>query len=74
MVGGQDASLTEDVSRAVAEHDRPAVAGRDAELAALDAFVSPAVASPAALLVIGEAGIGKTTIVRAGSSRWRPSS
>lgn len=39
--------------------------GRDEELAALKAFVAGAGAGPAALVVTGEAGIGKTTLWQA---------
>jgi MoxR-like ATPase len=40
---------------------RPTI-GRDAELASLRAFLSAAHDRPAALLIEGEAGIGKTTL------------
>jgi predicted ATPase len=41
------------------------VVGREAELAAVAAFLDAGAVGPAALLVEGEAGIGKTTIVAA---------
>ena len=40
--------------------------GRDAELSSLYAILDPAAAGPAALLLEGEAGIGKSTLWRAG--------
>src|ERR671937_1850566 len=40
--------------------------GRDQELALVDSFLDAADAFPAAILVEGEAGIGKTTLWRAG--------
>jgi DNA-binding CsgD family transcriptional regulator len=42
------------------------VFGRDEELAAITAFLEEAPALPAALLIAGEPGIGKTTLWRAG--------
>ena len=45
--------------------DVGSVFGRGAELAAVRAFVAAGAAAPAALVIEGEAGIGKTTIVRA---------
>jgi DNA-binding CsgD family transcriptional regulator/tetratricopeptide (TPR) repeat protein len=41
------------------------VVGRDAQLAVVASFLVSTVARPAALVIEGEAGIGKTTIVRA---------
>src|SRR5262245_36249193 len=38
------------------------VIGRDDELAAIEAFLDPARESPAALVISGEAGIGKTIL------------
>lgn len=46
-----------------------AVVGRDAELAAIEAFLARESGSPAALLLEGEPGIGKTTLWRAGVDR-----
>jgi DNA-binding CsgD family transcriptional regulator len=43
--------------------------GRDVELATLDSFIGPTAPTPAALLVVGPAGIGKTTIVRVATAR-----
>lgn len=43
--------------------------GRKSELAAIPAFLSAAAAGPAALVLVGEAGIGKTTVWRAGVER-----
>jgi hypothetical protein len=45
---------------------RPDVIGRDEELARLDRFISSLEAGPAALVIAGEAGIGKTTLWKAG--------
>ena len=42
------------------------VVGRDSELAVVASFLVSTAGRPAALLIEGEAGIGKTTIVRAG--------
>ena len=42
------------------------VIGRDDELGAIEAFLDPARAGPAALVISGEAGIGKTTLWEAG--------
>jgi DNA-binding CsgD family transcriptional regulator len=66
IVGSDTApTLTEEViSPAVVEHGREDVVGRDTELAALDVFLEPAAPVPAALVIAGEAGIGKTTVVR----------
>jgi DNA-binding CsgD family transcriptional regulator len=44
----------------------PDVVGRDEELAAVLAFLESTEALPGALLLEGEAGIGKTTLLRAG--------
>jgi len=43
-----------------------AVVGRDRELAEIASFLDPADKAPRALLIEGEAGIGKTTLWRAG--------
>ena len=43
----------------VAEH---AVIGREAELIAVESFLDRVAMGPAALLIEGEAGIGKTTV------------
>lgn len=51
----------------------PPVIGRDAELAELNAFLRPENNSPAALIVEGDAGIGKTTLWRAGIAMASPS-
>ena len=50
--------------------DEPAhgVLGRDAELAEVESFVGSVAGGPAALLLEGAAGIGKTTLWRAGVS------
>lgn len=45
----------------------PAVLGRDAALEEVTRFVDALAAGPAALLVEGDAGIGKTTVWRAGA-------
>src|SRR5262245_891854 len=45
---------------------RRAVIGRDNELATLDAFLIEVAQGPAALVVSGEAGIGKTILWEAG--------
>jgi DNA-binding CsgD family transcriptional regulator len=52
----------------------PEVVGRDEELAAVVAFVESTEALPRALLLEGEAGIGKTTLWRAGVEAARESS
>jgi hypothetical protein len=49
----------------------PIVVGREAELAAVAAFVDARPATARALVVKGEAGIGKTTLVRALRDRAR---
>jgi len=49
------------------------VTGREAELAVLAAFLREDRGRPAALVLEGEAGIGKTTIVRAALERVQPS-
>src|SRR4051794_6603008 len=49
------------------------VTGREAELAGPGAFLREDGARPAALVLEGEAGIGKTTIVRAALERVQPS-
>ncbi len=41
--------------------------GRDAELRAITAFVSGVPSAPGALVIAGEAGMGKTTLLRAGA-------
>jgi len=46
--------------------DEGEVVGRERELAALEAFLEPPPEAPAALVVEGEAGIGKTTLWLAG--------
>ncbi len=45
------------------------VIGRDAELGALDAFLTGLASGPAALVLAGPAGTGKTTLIRAGLER-----
>ncbi len=50
---------------------RATVVGRDAEVAILDAFVAAVPSGARALLVCGESGIGKTTLVRHGMERCR---
>jgi predicted ATP-dependent serine protease len=47
------------------------VVGREEELAALDAFVGRAEGGPAALVLEGEAGIGKSTLWLAGVEHAR---
>jgi DNA-binding CsgD family transcriptional regulator len=47
------------------------IVGRDTELAAVDTFLSSLVAGPAALVLTGPAGMGKTTVWRAGVERAR---
>ena len=47
------------------------IVGREAELACLDGFVEAVRGTPAALLLEGEAGIGKSTLWRAGVERAR---
>ncbi len=59
----------EDISPAVFEHGREDVVGHEAELAELDLFLERAAPVPAALVIAGEAGIGKTTIVRSALAR-----
>jgi DNA-binding CsgD family transcriptional regulator len=44
---------------------RGGIVGRETELAAVAAFLDPTAPRPAALVIEGEPGIGKTTIVRA---------
>ena len=44
------------------------ILGRDAELAEVESFVGSASGGPSALLLEGTAGIGKTTLWRAGVS------
>ncbi len=50
--------------------DLPPPLGRDAEIAALERFLAALVdgRGPAALLLLGEAGIGKTTLLRRGGT------
>ena len=48
---------------------QPEVVGRDAELEVIDAFLSPHEGGSSALLLEGDAGIGKTTLWRAGLAR-----
>jgi predicted ATPase len=48
-----------------------ALIGRNEELARLEAFVEGATDGPTRLLLEGEAGIGKTTLWRAGVERAR---
>src|SRR5215469_11722965 len=45
------------------------VVGRDGELAAVAAFLDAVSSGPGGLLLAGEAGIGKTTVWRAGATR-----
>jgi DNA-binding CsgD family transcriptional regulator/tetratricopeptide (TPR) repeat protein len=44
--------------------DDPAPVGRDAEIARISAFLSAASGAPAALVITGDAGIGKTVVWR----------
>lgn len=44
------------------------VIGRDEELGALGDFLSSLAAGPAAFVLVGEAGVGKTTLWRAGAA------
>ena len=44
--------------------DDPAPVGRDAEIAKIWAFLSAASGAPAALVITGDAGIGKTVVWR----------
>jgi DNA-binding CsgD family transcriptional regulator len=53
--------------------DPSSVIGRDAELAALNQFLGAERASPAALVLEGEVGIGKTTLWGAGIEMASPS-
>jgi DNA-binding CsgD family transcriptional regulator len=57
------------VSDAILDDVETRVFGREAELAAVSAFTDADAAAPAALVIEGEAGIGKTTIVRAALAR-----
>ena len=57
------------MSDAILEDVETRVFGREAELAAVSAFTAADAAVPAALVIEGEAGIGKTTIVRAALAR-----
>ena len=45
------------------------VFGRDAELSVIDAFLAGLAAAPGALVLAGEPGAGKTTVLRAGLDR-----
>ncbi len=54
---------------AILEDVEGSVFGRESELAAVDQFTGADAAVPAALVIEGEAGIGKTTIVRAALAR-----
>ena len=47
------------------------VIGRDDELALLGNFVSALATGPAAFVLVGEAGVGKTTLWRAGADAAR---
>ena len=49
----------------------PPVVGRDAELARIDAFVGAVESGTRMLVIVGEPGIGKTTLWRAGVERCR---
>jgi DNA-binding CsgD family transcriptional regulator/tetratricopeptide (TPR) repeat protein len=44
--------------------DDPALVGRDAEIAEISAFLSAASGAPSALVITGDAGIGKTVVWR----------
>jgi len=57
------------VSDAVLDDVERRVFGREPELAAVRMFIAADAAVPAALVIAGEAGIGKTTIVRAALAR-----
>jgi predicted ATPase len=48
--------------------DGSVLVGRDDELGSIDAFVADVARGPCALVLAGEAGIGKTALWRAG---WR---
>src|SRR5579859_4680468 len=45
------------------------ILGRDAELTAIDAFLAGLQSAPAALVLAGSAGVGKTTVLREGADR-----
>ena len=47
------------------------IVGREAEREALEGFLDAAIAGPAALILRGEAGIGKTTVWRFGVDEAR---
>ena len=57
------------VSPSVREHGGVQVVGRERELAAVEAFLGPDAGVPSAVLLEGEPGMGKTTIVRAAVAR-----
>jgi DNA-binding NarL/FixJ family response regulator len=57
------------LSGAILEDLEASVFGREPEFAAVDLFTASDAALPAALVIEGEAGIGKTTIVRAALAR-----
>jgi DNA-binding NarL/FixJ family response regulator len=54
-----------EVLRAAARSSELRVVGRDSQLAVVASFLGPTAGRPAALVIEGEPGIGKTTIVRA---------
>src|SRR5215212_4490311 len=60
--------LSDRAPHTITEEDRvtSGVIGRDEELAAVRAFVTSVSDGPAGLVIEGEAGIGKTTLWRAG--------
>ncbi|MEA2621413.1 MAG: hypothetical protein QOH61_323 [Chloroflexota bacterium] len=51
--------------RGEAELHAPAIVGRDAEVAAVDAFLGASTSGPSSLVFTGEAGMGKTTLWQA---------
>ena len=66
MTPTASASAADPASAAV-----PGVVGRDAELAATRAFLNSVADGPQALLIEGEAGIGKTALWRAATAQAR---
>src|SRR3954469_13972189 len=60
----EDGAALVDVTAVAGARARKPVVGRDAELACADAFLASAAEGPAALVIEGDAGIGKTTVWR----------